>query len=145
MLRGTLLAASLVPLLGGGLAPWTGTYAYQGRAGFDGGGTEATGNPIMLAFTLTIGRGCEVAAQGYQTDARLVCTLTARSGSGVDVRYAGVVAGNEAVGLPPLEPGAVLFSLVKEPGGLVTIWGRLKPSFVPSAEGHYFARVLPTD
>jgi len=39
---------------GQAVSSWAGSFYYEGLDGYDGGGTAATGNPIVLAMTLEI-------------------------------------------------------------------------------------------
>lgn len=138
------LAALLLALLGAmpaRAAGWAGTYTYEGMAGYDGGGTAATGNAIVLDLTLNLAaKTCTLSAEGFQTDETLNCT-TAPLPEGIEILFAGIPAGDPAQNgffSAPDRLGALLFSLRRTGGKLITRWGAIKPSFVNTDSGAFF-------
>ena len=132
----------------GGKPAWDGVYTYHGQDGYDGGGTAATGAPIVLDMTLQLsaGGGCKLQAEGFQTAFTLDCSVSQRaSDKGIDVAF--LKASPDAVETSAFfpanyKPGAVLFSLVPDAtaGRVATVWSALKPDMVHTGSGEYFAR-----
>jgi hypothetical protein len=131
---------------GQAVSGWVGTFFYEGLAGFDGGGTAATGNPIVLDLTLDIDPqgGCTLEADGFQTDDMLNCKAVARGDLGVDILFTGFPAGaTEVNGFldNSYQPGDLLFSLLPAPGhGVITRWGAINPPMANTEAGTFFER-----
>ena len=127
---------------------WSGVYTYHGQDGYDGGGTAATGSPIVLDMTLQLSAagGCKLQAQGFQTAFTSDCLVSQRaSDKGIDVAF--LKSPPDAVETSSFfpanyKPGTILFSLVPDAtaGRVVTVWGALKPDMVHTERGEYFAR-----
>ncbi len=127
---------------------WSGVYTYHGQDGYDGGGTAATGSPIVLDMTLQLSAagGCKLQAQGFQTAFTSDCSVSQRaSDKGIDVAF--LKSPPDAVETSSFfpanyKPGTILFSLVPDAtaGRVVTVWGALKPDMVHTERGEYFAR-----
>jgi hypothetical protein len=132
--------------LGATAAPpsWHGKYFWQGQDGYDGGGTAATGNPVILQVTLILtDHGCTLGEAGFQTDLAIICAAQAIP-DGVAITF--VSYGNGALvndyGVAVYKPGERLFSLVDDGAGrVITHWGSLQPDFVHDTTGNYFRRV----
>jgi hypothetical protein len=133
----------------GDAAPaWTGTFVYQGLDGYDGGGTAATGDPIVLDMTLKIAPdgACILKADGFQTDETLNCQTVALPESyGIDIRFAGFPPGAmeaNAFFTTSYAPSTLLFSLLpaQQGHGVITHWDAIKPATAKSDEGMFFER-----
>lgn len=123
---------------------WKGRYYWQGEDGYDGGGTAATGNPIILQVTLTLSdHGCAITEEGFQTDLAITCAAQPIP-NGVTITFVSYGDGGllNQYGVAVYKPGEVLFSLSHDGAGrLITRWGSLQPDFVRNPTGPYFALV----
>ena len=95
------------------VGPWDGEYSY-GTAG----GHTAGGSPVTMELTLTIKKSgadetCLLNVAGFQTDERMVCTLTDK-GNKLEIRFKSY--DDKSLLKIPYEVGGVLFSLEKAEG-----------------------------
>lgn len=133
---------------GQAVSGWAGSFFYEALDGYDGGGTAATGNPIVLDMTLDIDPhgACTLEVDGFQTAETLNCKAVARTGDlGVDIQFARFPPGAiETSGFfdTSYDPGALLFSLLPAASGhgVLTRWGAIKPLMVSTDEGTFFER-----
>ena len=117
------LLAAMVAAAPLGAAPpaWNGRYVYEQSLG-----RNVPGVAMFVTHQLTLGRGtCRIKSDGYQTDELIHCT-TAPIPGGLAVKFAswedGRIVNRHDVRV--YDPGAVLFTLTRPRGTLLTSKGR---------------------
>jgi hypothetical protein len=136
------------PCMGEAQTIWPGIYVYHAQDGYDGGGTAATGFPVVLDLTLKIRSraDCALEADGFQTLVRLTCTVVDRPGDhGADIVFSAFdpkavkECGFFDVGF---HKGDVLLSLTPAAAGqgIMTHWVRLKPDTAKTPAGRFFTK-----
>lgn len=115
-------------------AAWHGEYIYEHDAG---GGR-------VVEYRVRLGEdGCQISAQGFQTDEVIRCRAVGRAGTPIDIDFASYGDGgvSNVHGVQLYQPGERLFSLSDRRGVIWTGWGAYSPFENGRPLARHFRRV----
>jgi hypothetical protein len=128
----------------GWLAPWYGSYVFDGAAGHTVGGSPIAYHYSLMLRRAPAGPTCALHLEGYQQDEMLRCTVHGDRNV-LAVAFASYANGAlaNAYGVRVFQPDALLFRLTRpgsaESAGVMTAWLALHPDGVAET-GAFFRR-----
>ncbi|WP_315760280.1 DUF5991 domain-containing protein [Sphingomonas sp. Y38-1Y] len=123
-------AAALPAAAPAQVAAWNGRYVWEENVGRHGGTTPQDSIAAFITYTLRVGpgngpTGCTLNGQGFQTNKRIVCTVTPQGRSAI-VKFYGY--GPDNMFDDGYRRGQPLFTLTRGPRGVATTLQALQAS-----------------
>jgi hypothetical protein len=124
--------------------PWIGTYRHDHQIG------NVSGVAAQITYTLTVHagtatKGATLTALGYQTNDKVLC-VTKADGDKLQVFFRSYPDGDTAnqYGVELYQPGALLLTLERRGGQLITRWGEYNAEAATrEREGVQFKKISP--